>query len=199
MPIDLLAMLGKFETVSDQETPDAYFRTHIPVVGSSAYLNIVYKASPKAVLDEVDQEVRLPESLLDFYNAWNGARLFVGALSVNGCVPTGQLLDRTDPFKLLPFDVRDANKKFTRQTKDAGLVCIGSYSYDGSIVCLHRETQSVSCYVGTDFSKLRQEWRSLDHWLRDEVVRISLLFDTRGNRLVEKERLLPGLEPSRVV
>jgi hypothetical protein len=199
MPIDLLALLGKFEAVSDRETPDAYFRTHVPAVGSSAYLNIVYKAPPKTVLDEVDREVRLPNSLRDFYTSWNGARLFVGALSVYGCVPTGQLLNRADPFKLLPFDVREVNHEFTRQTKNAGLVCIGSYSYDRSIVCMHRETQSVACYVGKDFSKRRQEWGSLDRWLTDEVGRMSLFFDSQGNRLVDKERLLPGLEPSRVI
>jgi hypothetical protein len=168
-------------------------------VGSSAYLNIVYKAPPKSVLEEVDRTIHFPESMLSFYTAWNGARLFVGALSVYGCLSTGRLLDRADPFKLQPFDVREVNREFERQTKDAGLICIGSYSFDRSMVCMHRETQSVACYVGKDFSKRRQEWESLDQWLTVEISRMSLLFDGAGNRLVDKERLLPGLEPSHVI
>jgi hypothetical protein len=198
MSIDLLGLLGRFEDASNHETEDAYFRTHVPGVGPSAYLNIVYKAPARALLEEVEREIQFPAPLLEFYRAWNGARLFVGALSVYGCLPAGQQLERTDAFKLLPFDVRQVNREFARQTMDRNLVCIGSYSYDRSIVCMRRESQSVVCYVGNAFSKMRQEWKSLEHWLTGEVSRLSLLFDAAGNRLVDKERLLPGLDASRV-
>jgi hypothetical protein len=199
MSIDLLGVLGKFEDASSRETEDAYFRTHVPEVGSGAYLNIVYKAPASAVLQEVERELRLPATLLEFYNAWNGARLFVGALSVYGCLPAGQRIDRTDPLKLLPYDIREVNREFAMQTKVRGLLCIGSYSYDRSIVCMRREPQSVVCYVGTEFSKVRQEWSGVEQWLSGELSRLSLLFDADGKRLVAKESLLPGLDPSRVV
>ena len=196
MAINLLAMLGKFKKMADQETEDAYFRTKVPSVGPDAFLNIVYKAPPREVSDEVELDLRLPSSLSDFYRQWNGARFFVGGLSVYGCVPSGQQLDRTSPFKLLPFNIREVNREFSRQVNDAGLVCIGSYSYDRSIVCMRRESQSVVCFVGKDFSNVRREWRNLEHWLAEELLRLSLLFDEEGNRLTDKGRLLPGLEPS---
>ena len=55
------------------------------------------------------------------------------------------------------------------------------------------------CYVGKEFSQVRQEWKSLEQWLTGELSRLSLLFDAEGKRLIRKERLLPGLDPSRVV
>lgn len=199
MPINLLKLLGKFESVSNRETAGAYFQTHVPAVGSDAYLNIVYKAAPMAVVREVDRDIRLPASLIDFYTTWNGARLFVGALSIYGCLSIGQTLDRTDPYKLLPFDLRAVNQEFAMRTTDLGLLCIGSYSFDRSIICMRRKTQSVICFVGKHFSKVRMEWTSLELWLTEEIARISLLFDEKGNRLVEKDHLLPGLEPPRVI
>jgi hypothetical protein len=197
--IELLRLLTKFNDLADRETEDAYFRTHVPTVGSSAYLNIVYKAPPRSILEEVDRDLHFPESLKRFYADWNGARLFVGALSVYGCLSNGRSFDRTDPFRLPPFDVREINREFAKQTKSAGLICIGSYSYDRSIVCIHRETQSVFCCVGKDFSKRRQEWADLDQWLTEETGRLSFLFDSTGTRLVDKELLLPGLERSRAI
>lgn len=198
MSINLLAMLGKFKNLADQETEDAYFRTKVPAVGPDAFLNIVYKAPPRSLIDDIEMDLRLPSSLSEFYGQWNGARLFVGGLSVYGCVRSGQQLDRTSLLKLLPFNIREVNREFGRQANEAGLVCIGSYSYDRSIVCMRRESQSVVCFVGKDFLNVRQEWKSLEHWLAEELLRLSLLFDEEGNRLTDKEWLLPGLEPSRV-
>ena len=199
MALDLIAQLRKFQNVSDRETSDAFFLTHVPAVGSAAFLNIVYKAAPTQVREEIVRELRLPPPMIEFYSAWNGARLFVGALSIYGCVPEGQLLDRTDPTKLLPFNIREVNHEFQRQLQDRDVVCVGSYSYDRSIVCMDSRSQAVTCHVGKNFGRVRQEWTSLDQWLTNELARLSLLFDERGNRLVEKDRLLPGLEPARVV
>jgi hypothetical protein len=191
--IDLLALLGKFDNCADHETEQAFFRTYVPSVGRAAFLNIIYKAIGPGVMDEVAKDLRFPSALSDFYATYNGARLFVGALSIYGCLPTGQLLHRADPTRLLPFDIREVNQEFALRIGGRDSICIGSYSYDRSVVCLHRTDQSVTCYVGTDFGKIRQQWPSLDRWLTDEVSRLSLLFDEKGNRLVDKERLLPGL------
>jgi hypothetical protein len=178
--------------LADRETEEAFFRTHLPRVGSAAYLNIVYKPASSGVTEEVNRESMFPSSLSEFYRQWNGARLFVGALSVYGCMQTGQLLHRADPTRLLPFDIREVNQEFAEQITDRDLVCVGSYSYDRSIVCVSRRSQSVACYVGEDFDRVRDQWPNLTQWLTDEVSRISLLFDEKGNRLVGKERLLPG-------
>lgn len=193
MAIDLLRHLGEFQDVSNRETKDAYFLTHVPSVGSAAYLNIVYKAPEPALREEVGRELKLPSTLQDFYCSWNGARLFVGALAVYGCLPVDKVLQRSDPTRLLPFDIREVNLEFARETQARDIICIGSYSYDRSLVCIHRETLSVTCYVGKDFGNVRQEWVSLGQWLTDELARLSLLFDERGVLLVEKQFTLPGV------
>ena len=194
MALDLIGHLKKFQNVSDRETSDAYFLTHVPTVGSGAFLNIVYKAAPTLIREKIGQELRLPPTMVEFFGAWNGARLFVSALSIYGCIPEGQLLDRTDPTQLLPFNIREVNQEFHRQLRDREAVCVGSYSYDRSIVCVDRRSQVVTCHAGKDFGRIRQEWTSLDQWLTDELARLSLLFDERGNRLVAKDRLLPSRE-----
>ena len=198
MTIDLLRQLCKFQDVSNRETRDAYFLTHIPSVGSAAYLNIVYKPPEVDLMEHVGRELKLPSKLQDFYRSWNGARLFVGAFSVYGCLPFNQMQDRSDPTRLLPFDIRDVNGEFVQVTQAKDILCIGSYSHDRSIFCIHRETLSVTCYVGKNFEKIRHEWAGLDHWLTDEIARLSLLFDEKGTHLVDKQFLLPGLMPLRL-
>ncbi|MGH9719989.1 MAG: hypothetical protein ACRD8O_07235 [Bryobacteraceae bacterium] len=197
MAFDLLTLLGKFKNLSNRETDAALFRTKVPSVGPDAYLNIVYKPAAAQVRTELARELQFSSSLSEFYQCWNGARFFVGALSVYGCLPVNYQIVRSDPLKLLPFSIREVNREFSTQMKERDLVCVGSYSYDRSVVCICRKSQSVTCFVGKDFSKERQSWSSLDHWLSDELLRLSALFDESGDRLVEKDKLLPGLEPWR--
>jgi hypothetical protein len=196
--IDLLAALGKFKNLSDRETDHAYFMTKVPSVAPEAYLNIVYKPVAPEIRAELEKGLQFPNSLAEFYQHWNGARLFVGALSIYGCLPRNYLLYRADRFKVLPFNLREINHEFLSQTSHKNLICIGSYSYDRSIVCMNRKSQSIACYVGKQFAEERQTWPSLDQWLSDEITRLSFFFDECGNRLVPEEHLLPGPNPSPV-
>lgn len=192
MPIDLMALLSKFKSVSSRETDLAFFLTNVPAVAPLAYLSVLFKAAPQSVVASIDKELNLPTTLLDFYRQWNGAHFFVNAFSVYGCVPIGQLLVRSDPFKLPPFSVLKANQELSRKMDMTELLCIGVYGLDGSRVCLNRESQSIVCFAGEDLSTRRFEWRNLEHWLTDELARLSMMFDPAGNRLVDEEELLPG-------
>jgi len=195
MTIDLLKLISRFDAVADKETEHAYFRTRVASVAPYAYLNIIYKPCPQELLAAVDSELRLPRSLLDFYKLWNGSRMFLGTLSVRGCLPQGQALNRSDPFALLPFDLREPDRRLASRLETKGLLRIGTYNSDGSIVCISRDSGRVECYVGADLGKVRQAWGGLHEWLMGEISRISLLFDSKGNRLVMDERLLlPGSE-----
>jgi len=196
--IDLLAALGKFRNISDRETDHAYFKTKVPSVAPEAYLNIVYKPAAPDIRAELEKELQLPSSLVEFYQQWNGARLFVTALSIYGCIPRNYLICRTDPFRLLPFNLRELNRECGWQAAKRNLICIGTYSYDGSIVCMRRKSQEIVCYFGEQFGEERQSWSNLDEWLGEEISRLSICFDENGNRLVPKENLLPGPDPSPV-
>lgn len=195
MTIDLLKLISRFDAVADRETEHAYFRTRVASVAPYAYLNIIYKPCPQEVLAAVHSELHLPQSLVDFYKLWNGSRMFLGALSLRGCLRQGQLLNRSDPFGLLPFDLREQNRGLASRLETNGLLRIGTYTLDGSIVCISRDTGRVECYVGAELERVRQSWGSLQEWLMSEISRISLLFDPKGNRLATDERfLLPGGE-----
>jgi len=195
MTIDLLKLISRFDVVADRETEHAYFRTRVASVAPYAYLNIIYKPCPQELLAAVHSELRLPQSLVDFYKLWNGSRMFLGALSVRGCLSQGQLLNRSDPSALLPFDLREPDRGLASRLETKGLLRIGTYNSDGSIVCISHDSGRVECYVGADLGRVRQGWASVQEWLMSEISRISLLFDSKGNRLVTDDRLLlPGSE-----
>lgn len=198
MAVHLIQLIAGFESNEDVETSHAFFRTKVPTVAPEAYLHTIYKAAPPELVSEVSEELRLPGSVVDFYRCWNGAHLFVNALSIFGCVASGTPLNRSDRFKLPPFDVLEINRELKAKLSRANLIAIASYSYDGSLVCVERQAGDVVCYVGEALPKERTRWRSIDDWLPQEIQRISFLFDERGSRLVEKEKILPGIEPSRV-
>jgi hypothetical protein len=193
--LDLLALLSRFDNLSDRETDHAYFRTLVPSVAKYGYLSVVFKPQAPDIVAAVSTELNLPPALCEFYTSWNGARLFFGALSIRGCLPAGQLLNRSDPFALLPFDLRESGRGLASRLERKGLLRIGTYNADGSIVCISRDSGRVECYVEEDLGRVRQAWGSVNEWLVSEIARISLLFDSKGNRLVTNGRfLLPGTE-----
>ncbi len=191
MTIDLLKLISRFEEVSDRETEHGYFRTRVPTVAPYAYLNIIYKPCASEVLGAVHAELRLPAALFDFYRVWNGARMFLGALSVRGCLPEGQRINRSDPFALLPFDLRESDRALASVLDREGLLRIGTYNHDGSIVCMSRDSERVQCYHEADIGRVRQAWSSLSEWLVSEIARLSLLFDSKGHPLAPEDLLLP--------
>jgi hypothetical protein len=191
--INLLKLLSRFDEVSDRETEHAYSRTLVPSVAEYGYLNIVYKPQAPGVVAAGDTALRLPATLLAFYAAWNGARLFFDVLSIRGCLPSGQRYNRSDPFAVLPFDLRESDRSLACQLDEAGVIRIGTYNSDGSAVCMQRDSRQVECYIGKDLARPRERWSSLDEWLISEISRLSLFFDSAGKALISNDRLLlPG-------
>lgn len=184
--------LKKFRNIDDFETRLAFFKTRVPAVAPKAYLTIIFKPTSREVVEDVAKELALPAPMINFFERCNGAHLFAGTLSIYGCLPKTYLLDRSDPFSLPPFNIRDINDEVTYMFAGKNLVCIASYSYDGSLVCIHRETGEIMCFSKEDPAQERKRWGTLQDWLRTEVERLSLMFDEDGNRLVAEHHLLPG-------
>ncbi len=193
MSVDLLSLLARFEAIDDVEVDLGFYRTRVPSVGASAYLNVIFKPADAAVRKELEADLLLPSDLVDFYSHWNGARLFFDRLSVYGCLPNPHPpLNRHDPFAFLPFDLRGVNAELREDLAGSNLLCIGSYGYDCSRVCVRRDTREVVCGTGDDVGRLRASWTGFSEWLSSEIPRVAACFDHRGRLLVPAESTLPG-------
>lgn len=192
MTVDLIKMLNKFKNIDDVETEDAYFKTRVPSVAPFGYLNIVYKPAPMERRKEVSRELDLHADLEQFYNRHNGARLFLGSLSVFGILPEHYSLERTDPFKLLPFDLLDINARLSRHLRRRNVLAVGSYRHNRSRVYFDRTTGRLTCIDGDDPEIVRGEWSDFNEWIETEVTRLSCIYDEKGILLAPPEVTLPG-------
>jgi hypothetical protein len=193
MAIELLRLLAQFENVSDRESDTAYFRTHVPSVAPLAYLHIIFKPAPEDVLADAARRLRMPRPLIEFLAAQNGAILFSDALSVGGVHRVGQLLDREDPFLCQPYNTELSNRNWPPYDPERFLA-IGSYSFDGSTVCIDRRDQRIYLFERGDETLLPTplcSWQDLDQWITSEITRLSVLFDRRGKALVKEFQTLP--------
>lgn len=196
MAIGLLDLVSNASSVNDRETDVAYFRTHVPWVAPEAYLHIVFKPAPERVLAQAAQRLRLPPVFLDFLKTQNGAILFSGALSIYGVLASGERINRSDPFSRPPFDIERENSNWPPYDP-ACFLAIGGYGFDGSCVCINRNTFRIDLFSRGEASLSRRpsvSWNGLDEWIRDENSRLSTLFDSTGRRLVNESETVrhPG-------
>ena len=109
MATDLFRALSDLQPFEDRETANAFFRRHVPELGSAAYLHVIYKPVDQHLLDETGKRLKIPEAFLNFLKRQNGASLFSNTLHIFGVVPKGQMVNRTDPFSLPPFNLEKEN------------------------------------------------------------------------------------------
>jgi hypothetical protein len=192
MNIDFLELLNKFNPVDDVETEQAIYKTRVPSVAPEAYLNVIFKSASAEVRHEAERRLLFPAPLVNFYSQWNGTHLFINGVHIYGCVPRSQLLNRTARFSLPPFNIETVNREFATRLESQNLICIGSYGWDRSLVCVDRQSLQTVCFKGKDFSVKRSTWPGLEQWISSEVQRIATFFDDSGNCLVDQQRLLPA-------
>lgn len=195
MTVDLLQLVSRFQNVEDFETSEAYLRTRVRHVAPEAYLHTIYKPAAPHLVHEVSEHLQLPASVRRFYAKWNGAHLFASALAIFGCRPAGALLNRSDWVHPPPFDLRDANDEEALILSKADAVAVGFYRYDGSLACVHRQSEEVVYLSGEERHASGLRWKSIDHWITAEIERMSFLFNEQGRLLVPKEHQIP--EPPR--
>ncbi len=160
-----------------REGAHACFLTATPWVGPAAYLHVVFRPAPKAPLREVAERWRFPTEFTDLLREHNGMILFSGSIAVYGVVPSGQLINRTDPYARLPFNIEPENASWSHDP-DRFLV-IGGYQEDGSRACMDRMTSEVFVFPrrGTDPIVV---FGTLDQWLTSEIARYRNLYDREG-------------------
>jgi hypothetical protein len=193
MTVDLRDLVSQFREANDRESESAYFRTHVPWVAPLAYFNIIYKPALGDVLREAISRLDIPPVFAQFLAVQNGAILFSGALSIYGVLRPGQLLNRSEPFSLPPFDIDDENLNWPSCDPERFLAIAG-YGFDGSRVCIDRRNLDIHLFQRGERELKRTpaaNWKDLDGWLTSEVVRLSCLFDHEGHRLTNEAETLP--------
>ncbi len=191
MTIDFDALLSKFEDIADFEYEGRVFRTNAQSIAPRAYLNIYYRAAVEEIQKTIIESLGLPQDVREFYRTHNGANLFVGAIHIYGFLPPGQLIERGDWRKRLPHNFIIINEEYFPDLILRNSLCLGSYGYDLSMVCVSRDTGEIICVEGSNFNRVRAKWGSFESWLTSEIVRLSNYFDSVGHRLVDIERTLP--------
>ena len=121
-----------------------------------------------------------------------GAHWLAGAFSIYGFFPFVYLYDRKDFRRSYPYTIEEAHVRFNLDLRTRGIVLVGSYEWDRSVVFVDKSTGLVRCSVGDDLSELRAVWPCFDSWIEEEIERLSEYFDEFGNQLADSEAMVPG-------
>lgn len=172
------------------ESDTAFFYNSAPWIAPKAYLHIVFRGASTDALDEVGRgQMRLPQSWLDTLTRQNGASLFSGAMDIYGLHSPGTLLNRSNIFEPLPFNVQSEARSWPVKPVER-YVRIGGYGYDGTGAVLDRESGAVLA-IPRKSETILQKWPDADAWINVEVTRLATLFDSEGKIQVAKERTVP--------
>ena len=189
MTVDLKKALEDQGWKVERESGTALFYNFAPWIAPQAYLHIVFKGADHTALSEVGDLIGLPENWRETLSVQNGAILFSGAMSVYGVHAHGTLLNRMDVFERLPFSIVNENRSWPPKDRERYVV-IGGYSYDGTRAILDRQDGSVIAMPRKSEKPLRR-WLNGDSWLKEELERLSRLFDESGKIRVSEEETLP--------
>ena len=130
----------------------------------------------------------LPETLKAFYMTVNGLALFGGAINLYGL--------RKDRARTVlatiqqPFDIGMPNNTgFVYHIK--GVIYIGSYQCDGSLIGYNTADGSIFRQMKTD-KKVLNEWTDLDTFISNEYDRLATLIDEEGNDMEGATSTVPA-------
>ena len=176
----------------ERESSTAFFYNFAPWIAPEAYLHIVFRGASKDALDEVGRrEMRLPEGWLDTLSNQNGASFFSGAIDIFGLHSPGALLDRTNIYERLPFNIESESRSWPVRPVER-YVRIGGYGYDGTGAVLDRESGEVFA-IPRKSETVLQKWPDADTWINLELTRLITLFDSEGRIQVTGEETVPKM------
>jgi hypothetical protein len=175
----------------ERESGTAFFYNFAPWIAPKAYLHVVFRGASPETLDEVGRKkLRLPESWLDTLSHQNGAMLFSGAMSIYGLHNPGALLNRTNIYERLPFNIVSENRSWPVKPVER-YVRIGGYDYDGTGAVLDRESGAVLA-IPRKSETVLQKWPDADAWINCEITRLATLFDSEGMIRVAEGDTVPS-------
>jgi hypothetical protein len=187
--VDIKGILKDQGWKIERESGTAFYFNFAPWVAPKAYLHTVFREADAPVLQEIGDELRLPQSWSDTLSQQNGAILFSGAMSVFGVYAPGTLLNRTDVFEQLPFSILSENRSWPPKDRERYVV-IGGYGYDGTRAVMDRQDGSVSAIPRKSETAINR-WNNIESWLNEELDRLSKLFEESGKIRTEAGDTLP--------
>jgi hypothetical protein len=149
----------------------------VPHIAPKAWFHIKYAPLTLNQISEMEQDLSndFPVEVKQFLLTSNGLNIFSDSLSIYG--KRTSYSRNVDEAKQ-PYDLVDLHNEVAEYLPKNYIV-IGSYSWDGShIVCdlnlntIHRCEQ--------DSGKILNTWNSLSDFLREEIARLTKLFDEYG-------------------
>lgn len=152
---------------------------NVPHVASQAWLHEIYAPLKDEDIEELETEMgkKLPVDYIEFLRCANGINIFSDSLSLWG---KRSSYSRKGDDAIQPYDIVALSEELVDEIPEDWLT-IGSYSWDGSVIIYdtNKDKRRV-CRCTSDDYEILQEWPNLWNWLKNEVVRLSKLFDENG-------------------
>jgi hypothetical protein len=185
--LDLRKLLREVGRTDEFENASAHYQTKTPWIGKAAYLNIIFKPALEIEIKGASGELRIPEVWQSFLGVQNGGILF-SSLSVYGILALGQLHGRTRGVLTQPHNVRLENRE--RSPDYERFLAVGSYTFDGSTVCIDRTDGSAKLFYRRNPAGVHLNDSAPD-WMAGEVTRLSSLFDSEGRCVCAESETVP--------
>lgn len=187
-----LTRLLRLSRGPDFHSSHASYYVHLPDLAPFGYLYTIFAPPDPEALKRCSHGLQLPGVLQGFFAYQNGADLFFNALSLFGVLEPGRLFSRMSDRAEYPFDLQELNRQ-SGLTPEGEWLLIGSYSFDGTRVMLHRSTGGIQAVERKRHQK-RSEWPCFGTYLKEEIERLLPMYSEAGKLLVEKKYTVPGSE-----
>ena len=190
----LVAVVCAAEPLGSRVLPDGTrLIGAIPHVGPDAWLHALFSGLKGPEIRELEGSLGgpLPGELRKFYRRFNGLSLFNDALSIFG---HRKKLGRTGDAAWQPYSILTPNGPERPPDAPPGVLFIGGYGWDGSLVCVAPpDNRVVRCFKTS--AKPLNQWANLGEFLSHEAVRLAALFDDKGRKIRPSSPTIPPPSP----
>jgi hypothetical protein len=163
---------------------------HIPHKAPQAYLHILFPAATRELMGQARDKLSAAaafEQYTVFLSEYNGGNFFLGSLALNG-IRRGPISRSAEDRQ--PFDLVELNSFERPKNAPLGILYIGSYNWDGSLIGIEPDGTILVCRK-SDATPLAR-WPSLSEMLSNEIVRLGEFFDSEGRVIDETAPTVPS-------
>lgn len=162
---------------------------HIPQVAPEAYNIYMFESLTENQLEQLEQILgrEIPKQYKLFLTlVSNGMHIFHRCLSLFGLQ---EYLDRQHSPQG-PFDIAIPNIYERPSNADSSYFFFGSYSYDGSLLYMTDDTDTVYYCARRDATPIKT-WSSFSDMLIEEIHRLNSIHNTQGVLQFARKKTLP--------
>jgi hypothetical protein len=150
-----------------------------PHIAPLAWLHSIYKGLENNEIKEIESKLNteLPKDYSDFLRLFNGLKLFVTILSLNGrriSYDRKAEIDARQPFDLSTKNIHERPKNSKPEH-----FFFGDYFDDGSLVLIDKLTNKVHRTDRNKF-KVLNSWTDFNEFITQEIIRLKNLHNEDG-------------------